>query len=248
MNTLNKTDYFAFDFDGVIADSILECMISGYNAYAHIKGTLKRKYDIEDFSDSEILDFRRLRNFIRSGEDYVYIMLSFDLGIPIQSQADWDHFTAQYAELKESYYSAFYESRNHILDSFKEKWLALNPLYPGIKEFISHIPVEHIFIVTTKDVHFVKEILTANGITLIDKQMYQAVKGLKKPQIILNILSDFNISSEKLIFIDDHAQTVLDVSETAVNCYLSGWGYNTIAQQKRLKGLGIPILKISDII
>ena len=75
----------ALDFDGVIADSIYECLFSGYNAYAGLTSR-PQVHSLNEISAENVREAKRLRNFIRSGEDYVFIFLALSKGVQIQTQ------------------------------------------------------------------------------------------------------------------------------------------------------------------
>ena len=81
---------------------------------------------------------------------------------------------------------------------------------------------------TTKDLVSVKLILNAHGIELGPDQLFQATKHYRKPQILNHILEMNQIGSNQIIFIDDHADTILEVSKnTDLRCYFAGWGYHS---------------------
>ena len=69
-----ESDFLALDFDGVIADSIGECLVIGHNAYVKFTQAGQQICRLEELNKTHKDECRRLRNFIRSGEDYVYIV------------------------------------------------------------------------------------------------------------------------------------------------------------------------------
>ena len=67
--------FLALDFDGVVADSVGECLIVANNAYTEYSSGTKT-YNLSELDPALISEFTRLRNFIRSGADFVYIIKS----------------------------------------------------------------------------------------------------------------------------------------------------------------------------
>lgn len=233
----------ALDFDGVISDSIQECLVTAFNAYAEFRGLSDFRTDLEKFSDTEIQRFRESRVFIRRGEDYVYLLQAANEKITISSQNQFDEYLQEHELIREKYRTLFYGYRKRLQGENPEKWLALNPLYPGMATFLNKFnDLDMVFIVTTKDLLSVELILSSHGITLAPENMYQATRVYRKPQILQEIIQKRHITPQQLHFIDDHVATVLEVSEnTEVNCSCADWGYNTFAQRSELTDHQIPV-------
>jgi len=81
---MSKYNCLALDFDGVIVDSIQECLVVGYNAFIEYTGKGSKILDLSSLDHDDMAKCHRLRNFIRSGEDYVYIQLAISEGVDIQ--------------------------------------------------------------------------------------------------------------------------------------------------------------------
>ncbi len=228
--------YLALDFDGVISDSIKECLVTAFNAFSSQQGNSVFRTDISQFSPEDIQTFERTRSFIRRGEDYVFLLKAAAEKVPIRSQIDFDTFTEGYESLRSVYRECFYAQRLKLQSEYLEEWLNLNALYPNIETFLQkvHDPA-CIFIVTTKDLASVQLILNAHGIELSPDQLFQATKQYRKPQIINHILDEYQIASNQIVFIDDHADTIIEVSKkTDVLCYFAEWGYHSKVQLNQM--------------
>ena len=221
---MSSVEYLALDFDGVVSDSIKECLATAFNAFSRQQGDSVFRTDISQFSSEEIQTFERTRSFIRRGEDYVYLLKAAADEVTIKSQNDFDAFTSSHESLRSVYRELFYAQRQRLQTEYLEEWLALNPLYPNLETFLQRIhDPACIFIVTTKDLVSVKLILNAHGIELGPDQLFQATKHYRKPQILNHILEMNQIGSNQIIFIDDHADTILEVSKnTDLRCYFAG--------------------------
>lgn len=236
----------ALDFDGVIADSILECLVTAQNAYAAFNDSEEFRIDMSQFAEEDIAEFRASRVFIRRGEDYVFLRLAADQDHPIHSQDEFDEYLEIHAAKRDLFRELFYSMRAMLQTSNPVEWLALNPMYPEMENFLKKINnTDSIYIVTTKDLVSVQLILESRGINLDPGNMFQATKTLRKPEILINILKSTGYSQHQLHFIDDHPATVLEVAEqTEVPSYCAAWGYNTPAQ---LSGLKHPRVQILDL-
>jgi hypothetical protein len=75
MNLYQNKQLLAMDFDGVIADSISECAVAGYNGYEAYCGNNIEIKTPEEINIDQLNKFRTMRPYIRSGEDYIYFKL-----------------------------------------------------------------------------------------------------------------------------------------------------------------------------
>lgn len=236
----------ALDFDGVIADSIKECLVSGYNAYANYTGgeTISSYQDLNPHWAAEA---RRLRNFIRNGEDYVYIAHALQQDRSIQHQQDFDEFLNENPHLRDTFFDHMYQQRITFSKAFPERWAQLNPLYEGMRDFLQQFPdKKHLYIITTKKLVFVHKILDANQIQLINDHIRDTSGHVTKRQIIQDILEDRNIRPEQFVFVDDQVDTLIKVQPTKVQVILAAWGYNTDVQQEKARQHNIPVYTLED--
>ena len=245
---MGRTQYLALDFDGVIADSILECLVTAQNAYAAFQEINQFHTDLSHFSETEIEDFRASRVFIRRGEDYVFLRLAADQNHPIGSQAEFDAFLETHASKQDSFRVLFYGMRESLQKNNPTGWLALSPIYSEMELFLKQVKDhDSIYIVTTKDLHSVQLILNSRGIQLPVEHLFQATKSYRTPDILKEILNLENLEPQELHFIDDHPATVAEVVDhTEVPAYCAAWGYNTSAQLSTLKTRSLQVLNLEQ--
>ncbi|MBN2028739.1 HAD family hydrolase [bacterium] len=244
---MSKYNYLALDFDGVIADSIQECLVVGCNAFIEYTGKGNKITNLSSLDLKDMSEFRRLRYFIRSGEDYVYIQLALFEGANIQTQQDFDRFVSKKAHLKQTFFDLIYQERERLLNQFTDIWIQLNPLYDGMREFISQFTHrEHFAIISTKKQIFIHRILEGHGINFPMQRILQAVENRPKSQIILDLLKQSGLEPAHFIFVDDHADTLIKMKHTAVTLCLAGWGYNNDAQKTRVRKACLPVLTLDQ--
>jgi len=238
-------DLLALDFDGVIADSIQECLVIGHNAYNIHLGTGDKIEDLSEMDKSKETEARRLRRFIRSGEDYVYINHALAQKVQIENQDQFDAFKNKNIALREHFENIFYDERIRFFTENEEKWIRLNPLYPGMKDFLQTYPYkENLFVVTTKRTDFVTKILRAHRIELLPENLFQATSG--KKDVLLHLMRKNQKTAQNMYFIDDQVDTLIKVADTGIHIYLAKWGYNNQQQIERAEQEGIPILTLEE--
>jgi phosphoglycolate phosphatase-like HAD superfamily hydrolase len=242
-----ESDFLALDFDGVIADSIGECLVIGHNAYVKYTQAGQQICRLEELNKTHKDECRRLRNFIRSGEDYVYINLAIDNKARIQNQQEYDSFVNRHLKLKDTFYDLFYRERESFSSTKENLWIELNPLYKGIKQFLLQYQAkERLFLVTTKKIKYALKILAGNRIDLIKKNCFCASGRDTKLKIIKNLLDKNNISPDNFYYIDDQVDTLIEVKESGVHCRLAKWGYTTPQQILRAGEDNIPTIQLND--
>jgi len=221
----NNIDLLAMDFDGVIADSIMECAVSGYNGFAKFTNSSKYIVDPNEIDETSLLIFQRMRPFIRSGEDYIYLFQALIDKVTIGNQNDFDDFKAEHIDRKIIYHDYFYSSREELFTNHFSKWMELNPLYNGMKIFLNSISIDF-HIISSKASKYINEILLQNNISIKDKNVHSTEDGLDKIEILQNIMSKNNYNAVNTYYIDDHLDTLIKMNKSKVNCLLAMWGYN----------------------
>ncbi len=243
MQEARSIQLLALDFDGVIADSILECALVAYNGYHTFQGSGTRVKSPQEISTDTLSKFRLLRPYIRSGEDYLYLLQALDEGITIADQVEFDKFHDTHLDRKELYYQLFYAEREALIISDYENWIALNPLYNGMIDFLQSLkPGLLLQIVSTKKSQYISSILDYNGIRLATKQIHQAGRRLSKTDIIKRLLQENQLSPGQVVFVDDHPDTVRKVSAIGVVCLLAGWGYNNAEQRRMYRAIKLELV------
>jgi len=242
-----SSDYLALDFDGVIVDSIGECLTVGYNAFVAFSGEKEKIQHLNELDDLLVIEAKALRNFIQDGADYVYIFLALKENVDIRNQAEFNRFTKKNNRLRETYFSIFYQEREALLKQHLRSWIQLNPLYPGVEEFLKNFKeIKRLFIVTTKKIKYVHEILSANHIHLFSENFFQATQTKSKRAILLDLIDRGQIEPSHFHFVDDQVETLIKIADTGVHPYLALWGYNNPEQMDLAKRDSIQTLNIQE--
>ncbi|MFH1212473.1 MAG: HAD family hydrolase [Candidatus Neomarinimicrobiota bacterium] len=240
-----ERDILALDFDGVIVDSIAECLVVGHNAFLNdING--RRINDLSDLQPTIQEESRRLRNFIRHGEDYVYIFQAISESYPIHSQADFDRFLAENVRLSTRFRTRFYAERRRFLREEPQRWLSLNPFYEGMAELLRNFqPVNRLYIITTKKLEYVQAILANAEIVFPEDNLFAADTRRSKSEIIGDLLQQTNILPKNFYFVDDQVDTLLKLQALNIRLFLASWGYTNTQQIRQAKEAGIPALTLA---
>jgi len=226
---MSKTKLYALDFDGVICDSAIETGITGWKVASQLWP------DMPEEAPADMIEmFRQVRPVMETGYEATLIMrklfehvspetllANFDLQVKAIIRRDELDVTG----LKRR----FGETRDNWIQDNLDEWIAMNPLFEGIKQKLSQIDAQNSYIITTKQERFVSQILSANGITFPATHIYGLDRNLSKPQILAGLLSSH--PDHEIIFVEDRLPTLINVINeqrlAKVKLFFADWGYNT---------------------
>ncbi len=207
------------DFDGVLCDSLPECYAVSRTAYwTGFLGLPEPPASVP-----EEAEFARMRPLIRRGADYLLLHLAMREGLRLVSQGDFDALAAREAERDGLFHDLFYQARSDLLRRDPERWFALNPLYPGIREILLRNRANRaVLILSTKEAPFILEILRHHG---VEWETDRVLCSGKEPKLrfIDRILSERG--ARGAVFVDDQVDHFQGPSEHPVRRVLADWGY-----------------------
>jgi len=242
---LNCNEFLlAFDFDGVVWNSVDECFFVGYPVF--------RKKDGEiDGSEAALLKkFREGRYLAKTGDDF-YIIFHI-----IQENPNIDFGEVSFEEfrgLREKhpvemldFADSFYNERKRMKEEELSKWLYWQEPYkpvleqlPGLKEQFFDLAI-----CSTKDEASIRMLLERHG---QNYSVYGREHSKFKPDQMIALSREKGIALEKIIFIDDLPENLRHVEKIGAMPVLADWGYNNPGGREEARKLGFPIISMKDI-
>ena len=216
------------DFDGVICDSLRECLAVGLQTYQRVTGTSSAATSWSLPPDPALERFfRRHRGLVRPAGQYFLLFDRFFNGGENLEAACFLEESARRAQDIAEFEEAFFEARADFKTRQREEWLRLNPLYPGTGEALHSLQTwAELRIVTTKDETSVKEIAQAHGLPVLPVSGRQAYREAgSKRSVIEAVLSAEARPVARAAFLDDHLTTLNEVGTLGVRCFWATWGY-----------------------
>ena len=224
-----KPNILALDFDGVICDGLIEYFASTKRAYQQIWSS--------EIADSYAPSFYKLRPVIETGWEMPILLRALVLGI---SQTDilddWKSTSLKLLETEGLEKSNVVQKLDGVRDSWiknnLDEWLGLHRFYSGIINRLQQILNSDVklYIVTTKEGRFVKQLLQQQGIDLPISNIIG--KESKRPKYeTLRIIRDSNTSQDlNIFFVEDRLKALQQVAQQPdlnfVRLFLADWGYN----------------------
>lgn len=227
----------ALDFDGVLCDGLIEYFQTAWRTYCQIWAPADQTP-----ADGLAESFYRLRPVIEIGWEMPVLIRALMLNVPEEKIVqDWPT-VAQQIILEENLNSAEIGAKlDHIRDEWiatdLDSWLALHRFYPGVVEKVRSVLANlQLYIVTTKEGRFVRQLLQQQGIQLSDSQILGKENRRPKPEILRTFMTD---SAVRIWFVEDRLKTLQAVQQqpdlNEVKLYLANWGYNTAAQRESVQ-------------
>jgi phosphoglycolate phosphatase-like HAD superfamily hydrolase len=227
----------ALDFDGVICDGLIEY-------FQTTKRTYQKIWQADENIVSDELEpiFYRLRPVIETGWEMPILLRALILGVAEEKiLQNWLIVANQIVESerldKKEISKQLDTVRDEWIASDLESWLALHRFYPGVIPRIRQILTSStkVYIVTTKEGRFVKQLLQQQKIELPENTIFGKEYKRPKYETLRELLEIQAQTPENLWFIEDRLEALELVRQQAdlqaMKLYLADWGYNT--QQTR---------------
>ena len=237
----------ALDFDGVICDSIDECLLVSYFAFNNISSILKINFS--DINKNLISSFRKYRFIVGPAKDFFFLWKSLIANTSSPDNVINDFLKLQKLEknLELPFVKKFYSLRKDLKNNNFHYWLSLNPIFAKVKNFLLEFSNKNLFIITAKDYQSVDDIMKANDIEINSNHIYGIEIDLDKRNLFKKMINDFSLNKEDILFIDDNISNLMKVKKIGILGYLATWGYNSSSDYNKAQNNNIPSLKLDDL-
>ncbi|AOY80887.1 HAD hydrolase-like protein [Moorena producens JHB] len=229
----------ALDFDGVLCNGLLEYFQTAWRTYCQIW-----KPASQTPPENLAASFYRLRPVIETGWEMPVLIHALILGI------SEDKILQDWSAVAQSIVNSETLDRTDTakqLDTIRDKWittdldgwLSLHQFYPGVIERLDQIlstNTTQLYIVSTKEGRFIKQLLQQQGINLPQERIIGKESKRPKHQTLRQLIETFPGEAVTLWFVEDRLKTLQSVQQQPdlkpVKLYLADWGYNTKAEQE----------------
>ena len=209
----------ALDFDGVICDSVAECLDTSYIAFrcstewSHLPDRPPK-----DWRDA----FLERRGLVRPSGHF-YLLWRWIVGFPNHemSAEEFEKAAEDNADVVEAFEEAFHRLRAAGQAADPAVFVAANPVFPGVCESWGDL-VSPRYIVTAKDEVSVRLILEANQLAV--DGVFGRGSG-PKAATLCALAARHGVAPREVVFIDDNALHVADAEDVGVTAVLAEWGY-----------------------
>jgi len=222
---IEQRKVLVLDFDGVICDSLDECMLTAVNAHNKLAGRQRWVEHVEDVDSDLHNGFRKWRYLVRPAGEYgllITLLTSDEPNIAKRFEARRQEYHSQTLTF-EKY---FFECRHLLRQRSLERWSGLHRIY---LEFSNAWPeLRHDFqasyILTTKDRDSVLHFNEKWALGFQEDEIFSKENSASKPESI-RVIAARHEPPDEIHFVDDHPAHLQDVAATGAECYWAAWGY-----------------------
>ncbi len=226
----------AFDYDGVIADTLAETYLMGKTAYEDMTG---KKMIVERV-------FNKARPFIKTAEDYLSVQMLLERHKSISFQSIRD-VQKKSPDTHAEFAKRFYAARGKLIKNPKV-WFRCFAMYNGIVKLIKKLLKSNkIFIATARDKESTSKVLKHAGIRIDSKNIIDRYFSKDKLEQAKHIASVTGAKLNEIVFIDDIIDQLKPLYSAGVRTILASWGYSTPKYIAEAKKLGMPVASLDDI-
>ncbi|MGI0479917.1 HAD family hydrolase [Geminocystis sp. CENA526] len=242
------------DFDGVICDGLKEYFYSSklvYQSIWHDSSSIEL--------DSLQSQFNILRPVVETGWEMPLLLRVLTWGeTPENILKNWHNIKEKAVKLLDleginitTLSKKLDEVREKQIRDDINKWLSLQSLYNGVKAKIKQLINQQIkiYIITTKEGKFARQLLEKEGIYLAENTIFG--KEVKRPkyETLRLIIEKEKVEAGEVCFIEDRLEALELVNQQSdlqqVKLFFALWGYNTEeSKQKAQKNPNINLLSL----
>jgi FMN phosphatase YigB (HAD superfamily) len=218
------------DFDGVIFDSVDECLLTSYNAFLEHQNNLKSILTkLEDIPLNVKSEFLRTRQYVREPNGYFVLHKMMSESKEINGYESFNERFKYFRNLLEGYDDTFYSIREKLRRNYEQYWLSLHKVYPWVKKGWTELgKIFDCQIVSNKDSRSIKLLMNSEGMVINENKIYGKEFGFDKRLIIKDILGKLSGKKASVSFVDDNYFNLFEAKEFKVSLFFANWGYGRL--------------------
>jgi phosphoglycolate phosphatase-like HAD superfamily hydrolase len=217
----------ALDFDGVICNSMDECMRVAFGGYEAWRTGAPAPLSIETSLPAGFDDFfRTYRYLVRPAEEYWLIVRAYHEGGAPLLPGEFARLSREAEPQLTEFAPIYFKTRERLRAVNLDRWLGLHHMYPEFGEGWSTLRREALcYIVTTRDLESVGRLLSMFDIDIPVERHWTKERPGGKPAAILEIANECERKPSEILFVDDHPEHLRDVSSTGASLFWASWGF-----------------------
>ena len=242
----------ALDFDGVICDSIDECLQVAFSAYqAWEDGMESAVPSFVQLPPTFLSYFRAHRYLVRPAQEYWLLVHGFHEGMLPLAPSQFRELSVSHKKELDEFEPIYFRTREVIQAFDTSAWFKLYRVY---EEFADAWPClrmqADVHIVTTRDLSSLRLLLKEFSIDVPLPRLWTKERTATKADAMVSIAKQADVPCSSISFVDDHPDHLRDVSTSGAPVYWASWGYwpaslaEPASWYERLQTLAdLPVLK-----
>lgn len=238
MNAPTTRRVFAFDFDGVLCDSLDEGLLISWNAHAGAPVTAFAEPGLAGVPPEMRERFRSCRPFT---QHLGHWLVPFVVTSTPTSHAEFIQcYEALAGEMVSHFTAAAGAYRAGARLAYPELWLAHHRVQPRVTKMIGDA-----YIVTARDTDSVSQILEAQGVGIDRSRIFGSRRS--KQDALKAISVTEAVAPAAVTLIDDSIENCLAADAAGYSAWWAEWGYTSVADGARAAARGITRVSIDGL-
>ncbi len=228
-----------FDFDGVLCDSLQECMMVAW--YAHEDEPIERFLDpgIGGIPKDVVQRFEACRPFMRHLGHFLVPLV--DVEVPTTHAEFAARFAALPCDQVDGFVSAAEDYRSRLRSAHPATWRARHTVDVRLGAL-----VRDGYIATARDRDSVGQILRSYDIDVPDERVFGSLRD--KPRALETITARENRAPLDVVLVDDSVENCIAARDAGFAAYWASWGYHADADGQAAIGHGIPVVTVKALL
>lgn len=222
---------FAFDFDGVIADSAGGWAFFCRKAWKTVKST----------APPSPASMVKHRAYIKNARESFGLMILLNNGSKISRETVRKE-TEKNKEDAQKFFQAFFTEKENFIRHDMKKFCRLYRPYEFVVRAIKRISKNSgVYIVTNNKKSTITPVLKNGRLRIENGKILDNTLSEDKKQLLEIVKEREDVSGDQVVFIDDSLEHLKLVSETGARLVLASWGFVIKKDLQEAKKLGITI-------
>lgn len=220
---------YCLDFDGVLCDSMDECLLVSYSAHRD-----KIYSSVSEVTEDYAAFFHKYRYLVRPAREFCLLQYAWDAGLRKLSHEKFTELKNIYADEVEQFHEKFYHYRQ-LLKWDINRWLAYHKLFGEVRSFLDVKP--RFFVVSNKDRDSIEKISDYHGYRDLIIDIYGCDISNDKRILLAHLVDEHDLKEYNIIFVDDNIDNLNETANSphidAENAYLASWGYTGVTEDMK---------------
>jgi phosphoglycolate phosphatase-like HAD superfamily hydrolase len=228
-----------FDFDGVLCDSLEECMMVAW--YAHTNAAVSEFVDpgLAGVPHAVVERFERCRPFMRH---LLHLLVPLVEADPPATRSEFAaRFEAIGSREAEAFARAAERYRAALRRDHPERWCARH----GVERRLD-VLVRGAYIATARDTASVGHILRAHGMEIHDDHVFGSLRS--KPPALDAIATREARRPSEVILVDDSIENCIAARDAGFATHWASWGYHAPEDAETARRWRIPVLTVEALL
>jgi phosphoglycolate phosphatase-like HAD superfamily hydrolase len=243
MTGTHRPRLLLLDFDGVIADSVEECLALTWFADRQPDSSTPLAQQFAAVPEAFRNRFHQLRPYARTLDDFYVAKACAEQ--PVQGQADFDALKASIPQHdREVFTTSATALRQTWRSGQRHQWLAAHTIFDGVAETLQRYS-DDVYVITAKDADSSIEILEHFG---LDKHVAGVIGDVgDKALAALCLCLGRGVAPTESLFIDDNLTNVARVRSAGVPSRWARWGWTTAEHETSAAAQGLESIELSEL-